>query len=812
MINRGATLVSRLAMLCAVLFALAACGGGGGGGGTFFDEDDDTPVNPPVTQNYTLALTLQDATGSAATSLAQSATGTLKILVTDDNNSAIPVAGALVSVQITAGAVSPTSGITDENDLLTLQITAGSELGAVEITASTSINDETYTGVLNYQVVEFVPYLLQLTLLGPDEQPTTALAKDTQGTLQAKVISADGSGEPIANVLVNAGTSIGSLVPANGQALTNSSGIASFAVVAGSTVGAGAITTTAQIGDITFNNALNFQVTDETQTVSYFLSLTLLDSDDQPTNSLTKDKQGTLQAKVTSGSINGTPVPGVVVSANTNIGTLAPSNGRSLSDSNGVATFVVSAGSIIGAGTLSATLQIGDVTLNRSLNFQIADGVISITPYFVELTLLGPDGRLPRHWPKTRKAHYEQKSPQGSENGTPVANELVSASATVGSLASGQALSNSSGFANFTGVAGTTIAAGSATATIQIGGNTYTDSVNYEVVDNIPYTLELTLLGPDGQPTTTLAKNTQGTVQAKVTSTDGSNTPAVGVVVNTSSTVGILVPNGPALSDSNGVATYTIAAGSTIAAGTLTASVQIGGATFADTLNFEVVNAISYSLELTLLGPDGQPTTTLAKNTQGTLQAKVTANDGSNTPVVGALVNASTTVGSLVPASQALSDGNGVATFAVVAGSTIAAGAVTASVEIDGDTFSDTLNFEVINPILYSLELTLLGPDGQPTTKLSKNTQGTLQAKSRPPTAVTHPWSACWLTPAPPSAFSCPAMGNPSATAPASQRSPLQPDQSSLLARSPPMSKSMVIRSRTPSISRLSIAFRISSN
>ncbi|MBK6511794.1 MAG: hypothetical protein IPG06_21755 [Haliea sp.] len=74
-----------------------------------------------------------------------------------------------------------------------------------------------------------------------------------------------------------------------------------------------------------------------------------------------------------------------------------------------------------------------------------------------------------------------------------------------------------------------------------------------------------------------------------------------------------------------------------------------------------------------------------------------------------------------MPASQALSDGNGVATFAVVAGSTIAAGAVTASVEIDGDTFSDTLNFEVINPILYSLELTLLGPDGQPTANCPKH-------------------------------------------------------------------------------------------
>ncbi|MCB1689870.1 MAG: hypothetical protein KDI33_15345, partial [Halioglobus sp.] len=296
MINRGATLISRLAVFTALLFTLAACGGGGGGGGTFYNEDDG-PDNPPVSSSYTLALTLQDSTGTATTSLPQSAEGTLQIVVTENNDSTLPVAGALVSVGTSSGSVSPTSGLTDENGFLSLAVTAGTELGAVEITATTSINSETYTGVLNYQVVEFVPYLLQLTLLGPDGQPTSALATDTQGTLRAKVITADGSETPVADVLVNANSSIGSLVPNNGQALTDNAGIASFTVVAGTTVGAGAITATAEIDDITLNTTLNFQVTDEVQTISYFLELTLLDSNGQSTNSLVKAKQGTLQAK-----------------------------------------------------------------------------------------------------------------------------------------------------------------------------------------------------------------------------------------------------------------------------------------------------------------------------------------------------------------------------------------------------------------------------------------------------------------------------------------------------------------------------------
>ena len=44
MINRGAKLVSHLAVLIAVLFTLTACGGGGGGG-TFYDEDGSSSTS-----------------------------------------------------------------------------------------------------------------------------------------------------------------------------------------------------------------------------------------------------------------------------------------------------------------------------------------------------------------------------------------------------------------------------------------------------------------------------------------------------------------------------------------------------------------------------------------------------------------------------------------------------------------------------------------------------------------------------------------------------------------------------------------------
>ncbi len=115
MLNQGATLISRLAVFFAVLFTLAACGGGGGGGATFFDGDD--PVPPPVTPAYLVQLTLLDANGAPISSLPQLAEGTLQIVVIENQEAGIPVAGALVNVSTSIGSLVPTNGraLTDAN-------------------------------------------------------------------------------------------------------------------------------------------------------------------------------------------------------------------------------------------------------------------------------------------------------------------------------------------------------------------------------------------------------------------------------------------------------------------------------------------------------------------------------------------------------------------------------------------------------------------------------------------------------------------------------------------------------------------------
>jgi len=744
MINQGATLVSRLAVSLAFLLTLAACGGGGGGS-TFFDDGGSSSSGASssggggsgsssggTTPAYTLTITLLGDAGEPTNTLTRSTQGTLQLVLTESGENGRPVVGTPISASTSLGTLDASSGLTDDNGRVTLPLKAGTTLGAGTITATTEIDDQTFTSNLNFQVQDGSPYLLELTLLGPDGQPTESLVRATQGTLLARVISSGATSEPVVNVLVTANTSIGSLLPTNGQSLSNESGVASFTVLAGTAVGAGSLTAAVTVGDTALTSEVNFQVTDDgIGIVPRFLQLTLLGPNGQPTNSLATGTQGTLQAQVTSGIAGGDPVGGVLVEADTSLGELSPRNGQALTNASGIATFIVSAASEIGAGSLAATVNLTNTTLTSDLNFEVTGGGVSNAAYFVQITLLGPNGQPTTSLAENTQGTLTARVTSGSENGPAVEGVIVGGNTGIGSLIpiNNRSLTDANGVARFTVAAGPNIGAGALTGTLEIGGQTVTDSLNFEVIRNVLYFVQLTLLGPDGQPTSELAQNTQGTLQAKITSGSLNGDPVSNTAVNASSTIGNLLPaNGQSLSNANGIASFKVNAGTTTGAGVLTGAVQIEGNTFNDTFNFEVVENDLYEVQLTLLDPNGQPTSALANNTQGTLQARVTSGGGA--PVPNVIVNAGTTFGSLVPGNgQVLTNASGVATFAVVAGANTGAGVLSGSVQIEGNTFNDTFNFEVIEGDLYFLELTLLNPNGQPTVELAENTAGTLQAR-----------------------------------------------------------------------------------
>lgn len=255
MINRGATLVSRLAVLTAFLFTLAACGGGGGGGSTFYDEDGASSSGGDPTPSLSLALF--DADGEPTDTVTSGAPGTLIVSIPGGARN------VLVTAETDIGTLLPESGtaLTNLRGEATFQITAGLDSGSGTVTATATSADVDYTGFLTINVEAGS---ISLALYDPEGNETNTVTSSSPGTLRATV---EGSG---ANVLVSATTEVGVLFPESGTALTNEAGVATFQIEAGAEKGAGNVTATATTDAGTISSDLAFQVGDSGLRLGYY--------------------------------------------------------------------------------------------------------------------------------------------------------------------------------------------------------------------------------------------------------------------------------------------------------------------------------------------------------------------------------------------------------------------------------------------------------------------------------------------------------------------------------------------------------------
>lgn len=337
MIIRGATLVSRLAVIFAVLFTFTACGGGGGGGDAFFQGSNDAKIQ----------LTLLDPQGNDTRTITSASPGTLRVTIKDNG------ANVVVSAQTDIGTLFPASGtaLTDGSGTATFQIEAGDEKGGGTITATATTEDGELTGFLDFQVGdsgllmgyfdtdgEFIENAIYI-------EPQSTLAAG--GNAQFSVVVLDSSGNRVATaeeVRFNSGciaaglATINPVVPTtvNGEASTlyTAQGCAGTDEITASLVGAG----TQAFGTISIasrqTNAVNF--------VSAEPLLIVL----RGTGGQNRDETSDIVFKVVDGT--GRPLPGVSVqfSLSTYIGGLALSKTSALSDGNGEVTVTVQAGDV----------------------------------------------------------------------------------------------------------------------------------------------------------------------------------------------------------------------------------------------------------------------------------------------------------------------------------------------------------------------------------------------------------------------------------------------------------------------------------
>jgi hypothetical protein len=352
MINRGATLISRLAVLFAVLFTFTACGGGGGGGNAFYQGDGS--------DNPSLGFTLLDPQGNPTSSISFSSPGTLKITVQKGGSNIVVSA----STDDTIATLSPATALTDGGGVATFLLEAVAQ-GAGTITASAQVNGETITGDFGYQVGESGLRLGYFDSNGDFiENQISILPAGTLsagGNAQLSVVILDQNGERVTSsesIRFNSGC-IGSgqatispanpVLSVNGQASTTytAAGCGGVDSITASLAGASAQAT----GSISIAspqaNAVTF--------VSATPTLIVL----RGTGGANRPETAEVIFQVVDGT--GAPIAGIstALSLSTSVGGLSLSKSSALSDGDGQVKVTVSSGDVATSVRVIATIDNG---------------------------------------------------------------------------------------------------------------------------------------------------------------------------------------------------------------------------------------------------------------------------------------------------------------------------------------------------------------------------------------------------------------------------------------------------------------------
>ncbi|WOH37842.1 Ig-like domain-containing protein [Thalassotalea fonticola] len=603
---------------------------------------------------------------------------TVMVTVTDEDGA---VAGEVVNFSSSIGVLNPFSGtaLTNATGVATITLMAGNVEGAGLISAALVTGE--------FDSLGFSTAGDASEVAGNEVTLTASITNISDGTPSVLTATVTNAGDPVVGEVVNFSSTLGSLSPVSGTALTNASGQAVITLSAGTNAGAG-------VASVTLENGATDKVGFETagdaslisgNSVTLSISATQVDEANPVTiSALVSDENG--------------PVVGEVISFSTSLGVFSPVSGTALTDGTGLATIVLTAGSIEGAGVVTATLASGELD---TIGFTTLGDASEIAGKSVSVAI--SNASIDANTPATLTATV-------TDAGNPVAGEVVNFSATLGLLspASGTALTDVNGLATITLNAGNVAGAGVASATLDSGA---TDQVGFETAG------DANLIS--GNIVSLSISNTHVdeanpvTISAMVSDEDG---PVVGQVIRFSSSLGVFAPvSGTALTDGTGLATIVLTAGSIEGAGVVTATLasgELGTIGFTTLGDASEIAGKSVSVVISNASIDA--------NAPATLTATVT--DAGN-PVAGEVVNFSATLGLLSPASgTALTDVNGLATITLNAGNVAGAGVASATLDSGA---TDKVGFETAGDESSTVNTLTLTIDN---TSIDKNTPATLTA------------------------------------------------------------------------------------
>ncbi|MCE3262195.1 MAG: hypothetical protein K0R43_1274 [Pseudoduganella sp.] len=211
--------------------------------------------------------------------------------------------------------------------------------------------------------------------------PFNALSPIKGGKLVATV--KNNLNQPIVNALVTFKSTDTTAVfsPATGTALTNSSGVASVDLAAGTQAGAFMASASTPMGTATVTGSNNYTVTfgPNDGTAGTTMSLGLLNESGVAISNITPESTGVMQVVVK--DRQNKPVPNVAITFNTTDSTavLSPSSGTALTDANGVAKVTLASGTKAGAFIAGATGTVGTTTLTSSSAYSVSFPALALS-------------------------------------------------------------------------------------------------------------------------------------------------------------------------------------------------------------------------------------------------------------------------------------------------------------------------------------------------------------------------------------------------------------------------------------------------
>jgi len=619
-----------------LFIALSGCGGSGDGGLTRTETPDGGGVDTPT---ITLVLSIDDIDVQSAKPALITAT------LQSDGAS---LSGKVVTFSTSLGILDPLSGtsLTDENGQATIQVHAGATEGAGEVTASygdVSSSAIGFTSLGDGEVI--VGKVVNIT------SSNSTITAATPATLSAVIT--DGN-EPVAGEVVTFTTTLGVLDPVSGTSLTGSDGIATIALAAGTEKGAGVITVTTVSGEY---NTLGFSTEGDGSeeggnalSITTFTNITSI-SDATPAN-----------ITIHFEAANGTDLSNEVITFTSTLGLFNPVTGTVLTNSTGDATITLSAGTVRGAGVLTASSSAGDVVtqgfFSQGDSSETVGNELTITTFTNSTSITNAN-------PASITIHFEQA------NGIDLSNEVITFTSTLGVLdpVTGTVLTNSTGDATITLSAGTVRGAGVLTASSS-AGDVVTQGFFSQGDGSEGGGNALTITSFTNS--TSIANATPASITIHFEQENG--TDLENEVITFTSTLGVLNPiTGTVLTNSTGDATISLSAGTIRGAGVLTASSGAGDVVTQGFFSQGDSVGSGVNINLALTDINGNVIDQISSISSGKLSATVT---GVNKAVI---VTFTTDLGTIPIQTAIATNGSGyIATVDLLSGNSLGAGTVTA--------------------------------------------------------------------------------------------------------------------------------------